>query len=76
VSGVRHYHQTPTPVPPDRHHRGVVPISKPFSNRLIEIPHQCNLFQVAKVPLHELAEFLADPGHRLPVAAHIGKRDP
>ena len=26
--------------PPDRPHRGVVPVAKLFSNRLIEIPHQ------------------------------------
>jgi hypothetical protein len=44
VPRVRHYYQPPMAVPPDRHHRGVVPVAKFFSNRLIEIPHQCNLF--------------------------------
>jgi len=63
-------------VPTDRHHRGVVPFAKFFSNRLIEIPHQCHLFQGSKVPLHELAEFLGEHRHCLAVSAHVGKRDP
>jgi hypothetical protein len=76
VPRVCHYHQTPTAVPPDRHHRGVAPVPKFFSNRLIEFPHQCDLFQRAKVPVHELSELLAEHCHCLSVAAHIGKRDP
>jgi hypothetical protein len=35
--------------PPDRHHRGAVPVAKFFSSRLIEISHQCDLFQGAKI---------------------------
>ena len=64
---VRHYHQTPTAVPSDCDHRGVVPVSEFFSNGLIEILHQFDLFQGAKVPLHELSEL-----HRgaLPVQKH------
>jgi hypothetical protein len=53
-----------------------VPVSKFFSNRLIEIPHQFDLLQSAKVPLHELSELLAEHRHCLSVTAHIGKSDP
>ena len=34
----------PTFVRPEGHHRGVVALTKDFSNRLIQIPHQCDLF--------------------------------
>jgi hypothetical protein len=53
-----------------------VPAAKFISNRLIKIPHQCDLFQVAKVALHELSEILAKHCHCLSMAAHVGKRDP
>jgi hypothetical protein len=53
-----------------------VPISKFFSNRMIEISHQCYLFQIAKVLMHEFSELLAEHRHFLSVSAHIGKRYP
>jgi hypothetical protein len=53
-----------------------MPAAKFFSNRLIETPHQRDLFQVAKVPMHELSELLAEYRHCLSMSAHISKRDP
>jgi hypothetical protein len=63
-------------MPPDRDHSCIVSAGKFFSNSLIEIPHQRDLFQVGKALLHELAELLAEHRHCLSMAAQIGKRDP
>jgi hypothetical protein len=49
--------------------------AKFFSNCLIEIPHEWNLFQGAKVQVHEFPELLAYRRHSVSVAAHIGERD-
>ena len=75
VTGIRQYKQTPSAVPPDRHHSGVVHGVEFFSNGLIEIPHQSDLFQRAKVSLHEFLKLLAERHDGQSMPAHIGKRD-
>jgi hypothetical protein len=47
-----------------------------FLNRLIEVSHQRSLRQFTQVPLHELSKLSAERRDCLPMAAHIGKRDP
>jgi hypothetical protein len=71
VPRARHRYQTPTAVPTDCDHRGVMPLAEPLSNRLIEVPHQSGLFHKAKVALHEFSQLLAKKCHCLSVAAHI-----
>ena len=72
----RHCYQTPTAVPTDCYHRGVVPLAELLSNRLIEVLHQRGLLNKAKVALHEFSQLLAEQCHCLSVAAHICKSDP
>ncbi len=50
-------------------------LTKAFSNRLIQIPHQRKLFQEVEVFLHELAELHPEDCHSLSVTAHIGERN-
>ena len=66
----------PTFVRPEAHHRGVVALTKDFSNRLIQVPHQCDLFDEVEVFLHELAELHAEDCHSLSVPTHVGERNP
>jgi hypothetical protein len=60
VARVGHYYQAATGVPPEGYHRCVVRAAKFFPNCLIEIPHERDLFQGAKVQVHERPEFLTD----------------
>jgi hypothetical protein len=57
-------------MPPDCHHRGIVPSAKFFANRLVEISHQCDLFQIAQILMHQFSELLAEHRQLLSVAAH------
>jgi hypothetical protein len=75
MASVRHHEKTPTGVPSDRYHRGVMPAAKFFSNCLIEIPHEWDLFQGAKVQVHKFPELLAYCRHSVSVAAHMRERD-
>ena len=75
MAGVRHYHQTSAVVKTKREHRGVAPAAQFRSNHLVEIPPQCDPFEVEQVPLHQFAEPLAKHCHGLSVAADIGKSD-
>ena len=72
---VRHHEQAPRPVPPDRHHRGVVHAVELLPDRPIQVPHEPDLLQRGKVSEHELAELLAERHHRFPVPADVGQRD-
>lgn len=54
----------------------MVALTEAFSNRLIQILYQPNLFEAVEVFLHELAEFHAEDCHSLSVTAHIGERNP
>ena len=75
VTRIRHHKQASAAVPPDRYHRGVVHVVELLLNRLIEITHKSNLFQRAKVSLHEFLKLLAQRDHGQSMAAHIGERD-
>lgn len=75
VSGIRHHRQTATSVKPNRDHRGIVPAAKICSNHLIEVAHQCALFQVEKVSMHEFTQLLAERRYGRPVSTDVGKRD-
>jgi hypothetical protein len=59
----------------DGNHRGVVHVVELLLNRFIEIPHQSDLFQRAKVSLHEFLKLPAQRLHRPSMAAHVRKRD-
>ena len=75
MARIRHHKQAPAAVPADRYHRGVVHVVEFLSNRLIEIPHEPDLFQCEKVSLHEFLKLLAQRHHGQSMPAHVGKRD-
>jgi hypothetical protein len=54
MSRVCQHKQAPSLMPADRNHRGVVDIVQFLSRGLIQIPHEPDLFQRAKVALYEL----------------------
>jgi hypothetical protein len=51
-----------------------VPAAEFCANDLIEIAHQRDLFQIEKVPLHELSEPFAEHRDGLSVSADTSKR--
>jgi hypothetical protein len=75
VTCIRHDKQALSAVPSYRHHRGVVHAIELLANRLIEVPHESDLFEGTKVSLHQLLKLLAERLHRESMPADIGKRD-
>jgi lipid A 3-O-deacylase PagL len=75
VTRIRHDKQALWAVPSYRHHRGVVHPIELLANRVVEVPHESDLFQGSKVSLHQLLKLLAERLHRESMPADIGKRD-